>query len=87
MAKPTEDTLEPRVIALAEHVGRFVGTVQARAEGWMDTDALKEQIASMRDGAADLLERLGTGATTKPAKRSSRKGKAAAKTTRRRGRR
>src|SRR4029453_5378914 len=46
--------------------GRIAGTLQAKAEGWMDRDALKTQIASVRDGAADLLEQLARGATTGP---------------------
>jgi hypothetical protein len=55
------DAMERRVVAFAEQLGRIVGTVQARAEGWMDRDALNKQIASVRDGAADLLEQLSDG--------------------------
>ena|SRR5437870_2504863 len=55
----TVDTLEQQVIAYAEQLGRLVGTVQAKAEGWLDRDALNEQITRVRDGATALLERLG----------------------------
>ncbi len=59
-----EDTLEQRLVAFAEELGRIAGTFQARAEGWMDRKALTKQIASVRDGAAALLEQLAAGATT-----------------------
>lgn len=52
------DTLEQQVIAYAEQLGRFVGTVQAKAEGWLDPDVLRDQMSSVRDGATALLERL-----------------------------
>jgi hypothetical protein len=65
---PTTDSIERRVVAFAEQLGRIVGTVQAKTEGWMDRDALSKQIASVRDGAADLLEQL-AGSVTKASKR------------------
>ena len=65
----TADAMEERVLAFAEHLGRIAGTVQAKAEGWMDRDALTKQIASVRDGAAELLEQL-AGGTTKASKRN-----------------
>ena len=65
----TADAMEQRVLAFAEHVGRIAGTFQAKAEGWMDRDALTKQIASVRDSAAELLERL-AGDTTKASKRN-----------------
>ena len=52
------DAVEERVVAFAEQLGRMVGTVQAKAEGWLDRDALKTQISSVRDSAADLLKQL-----------------------------
>jgi hypothetical protein len=52
------DTIEQRVVAFAEHLGRIAGAFQAKAEGWMDREALTTQIASVRDGAAELLEQL-----------------------------
>ena len=61
MAK--KDAIERRVVAFAEQLGRIVGTVQAKTEGWMDRDALSKQIASVRDSAADLLDQLAGGVT------------------------
>ena len=55
---PTADVLEERVVAFAEQLGRIAGTVHAQAAGWMDGDALKKELARVRDGAADLLQRL-----------------------------
>ena len=64
----TADAMEERVLAFAEHLGRIAGTVQAKAEGWMDRDAPTQQIASVRDGAAKLLDQL-AGGTTKASHR------------------
>jgi hypothetical protein len=52
------DGLEERVLAFAEQLGRIAGTVQAKTAGWMDGDALKKELARVRDGAADLLQQL-----------------------------
>ena len=57
-ATATTDAMEQRVVAFAEQLGRIVGTVQAKTEGWMDRDALNKQIASVRDSAAELLDHL-----------------------------
>ena len=51
---PTPDGLEERMLAFAEQLGRIAGTVQAKTAGWMDGDALKRELARVRDGAADL---------------------------------
>src|SRR6185295_2786869 len=59
----TADAIEQRVVAFAEELGRIAGTLQAKAEGWMDRETLNTQIASVRDGAADLLRQLAGGAT------------------------
>ena len=55
---PREDGLEERVLAFAEQLGRIAGTVQAKTAGWMDSAALKKELARVRDGAADLLQQL-----------------------------
>ncbi len=57
----TMDAVEARVIAFSEQLGRVVGTVQAKAEGWLDRDALKKQISDIRDSAADLIEQISRG--------------------------
>jgi hypothetical protein len=56
------DAIEQRVVALAEQLGRWVGTVQTKADGWMDVPALQEQVTRIRDGAAGLLRQLGEAA-------------------------
>ena len=35
-ARTAPDAVEQKVVALAEQMGRLIGTVQARAEGWLD---------------------------------------------------
>jgi hypothetical protein len=56
------ESAEDRFIALAEQFGRVVGTMQAKAGGWLDRDALKQQLSEVRDGATHLLEQLGAAA-------------------------
>ena len=59
----TADAIEQRVVAFAEHLGRVAGVFQAKAEGWLDREALTRQIASVRDSADELLEQLAGGAS------------------------
>jgi hypothetical protein len=68
-ASSTADSVEARMLAFAEQLGRVVGTVQAKAEGWLDRDALNAQVAQVRDSAGDLLQYLGvkSAASKKPA--------------------
>jgi hypothetical protein len=70
----TADPIEQRLVAFAEQLGRMVGTIQAKAEGWMERETLNRQIASVRDGAAHLLEQLAdaTKATKTPAAAAAR---------------
>jgi hypothetical protein len=75
----TADVMEQRVVEFAEQLGRIIGTVQAKAEGWMDRETLNRQIASVRDGAADLLERLAGGSTRASTKASKSTPAAAAR--------
>jgi hypothetical protein len=79
----TVDSVEQRVVALAEQVGRIVGTVQAKAEGWFDRKALSDQFASVRDSAADMVKHL-AGAEKAPSKPT--RARAADATQRSRGR-
>jgi hypothetical protein len=69
----TADAMEQRVMAFAERVGRIVGTMQAKADGWMDRETLNKQVAGVRDEAGRLLEQLAGGA-----KKATKKAKAAA---------
>jgi hypothetical protein len=62
----TVDSMEQKMLAFAEQLGRIVGTVQAKAEGWLDRDALNAQISTVRDSASALLDQLG-GGTSKAA--------------------
>ena len=50
--------MEPMVIALAEQLGTFIGRVQAKADGWLENEALREQVSQIRDGAANLLKHV-----------------------------
>jgi hypothetical protein len=69
---PRVDGLQQRVLAFAEQLGRIAGTVQAKTAGWMDGDALKKDLARVRDGAAELLQQLTADAP--PAAGSTRTG-------------
>ncbi len=51
----TNVLVERKLVAFAEQLGWLVGTVQAKAEGWLDRTVLTKEIARIRDGAADLL--------------------------------
>ena len=77
-ATMTADTMEGRVLAFADQLGRIAGTVQAKSDGWLNRETLTRQIAGVRDGAAELLEHLGVGGTPgkkAPAKATPRKTK------------
>jgi hypothetical protein len=52
------DAIEQQVVAFAEQLGRIVGTVQAKAEGWLDTRTLTDEVSRVRDSAASLLQQL-----------------------------
>ena len=56
--RPSADTVEAGVIAVAKQFGRLLGMVQAKAGAWVDPQALTEQLTQIRDGAGDLLGRL-----------------------------
>ena len=78
---PTADVLEKQVVAFAEQLGRIAGTVHATTAGWMDGDALKKELARVRDGAAELLQQL-TAAAPPPVAVSTRTGGPAPRRTR-----
>lgn len=54
----TTDVIEQKVVELAEQLGWFLGTVRAKADGWLDREALSKEVSRIRDGAADLLEHV-----------------------------
>ena len=69
------DTVEQRVVAFAEQLGRIVGTVQGKADGWLDSQMLNDQLTRIRDGASDLLNHLGSKTTSvaaSPAQKQTR---------------
>ena len=57
-SQTTNNGVEPMVIALAEQLGTFVGRVQAKADGWLENEALRQQVGQIRDGATQLLDRM-----------------------------
>jgi hypothetical protein len=58
MSQVTNEGVEPMVIALAEQLGTFLGRVQAKAEGWLENDTLREQVGQIRDGALNVLKQV-----------------------------
>lgn len=58
-AGSTGESMENRMLAFAEQIGRIAGTMQAKAEGWLDREALNKQIATIRDSATELLRQIG----------------------------
>ena len=65
--------MEEKVTVFAEQLGRLLGTVQGRAEGWLERQTLKDDLIKVRDSAARLLEQLTGGAGTVVATKSPRK--------------
>jgi hypothetical protein len=66
-------TLERQVIAFAEQLGYVAGSIQSRAEGVMDRQALSRQVTSVRDGARRLLKELADGVTSRVRRKSAPK--------------
>src|SRR5688572_465874 len=62
---PTTAAVERRVVALAEQLGRLVGTVQAKTDGWVDLPALNSQLMRIRDGAAGILGQIRSSSSRK----------------------
>lgn len=49
---------EQKIVALAEQLGWFLGTARAKADGWIGNDRVRKELASIRDGAARLLQHI-----------------------------
>jgi hypothetical protein len=65
MATPEQKNasdLGQQAIALAEQLGRIAGTIEGTAETWLDRRSLADQLTRVRDGAAEMLESLTSGA-------------------------
>ena len=54
--------LSTQAIALAEQLGRIAGTIEGTAEAWLNRQSLTDQLTRVRDGAAEMLESLTSGA-------------------------
>jgi hypothetical protein len=54
--------ISSQAVALAEQLGRIAGTIEGKAEKWMDRASLTDQLTAVRDRAAQLLESLAGGA-------------------------
>lgn len=52
----TADTVESKVVALAEQLGWFLGTVKGKADGLLANESVRQEVARIRDGAAELME-------------------------------
>lgn len=55
------DVVEQKVVELAEQLGWFLGTVRAKADGWLDRENLRKELGRIRDGAAELLDHVNHG--------------------------
>jgi hypothetical protein len=55
------DVVEQKVVELAEQLGWFLGTVRAKADGWLDRESLRKELGRIRDGAAELLDHVNRG--------------------------
>ena len=65
MATPEQKNasdLGEQAIALAEQLGRIAGTIEGTAETWLNRQSLADQLIRVRDGAAQMLESLTSGA-------------------------
>ena len=94
LGNTANDGVEPMVIALAEQLGTFLGRVQKRADGWLENEALRQQVSQIRDGASQLLDRVNRAGTaarqsattlataTKAAAKQAKNAPAASKATR-----
>ena len=56
--KKNSSELGGQAIALAEQLGRMAGTIEGAAQTWLIRQKLAEQLAQVRDSAAQMLEGL-----------------------------
>jgi hypothetical protein len=73
------DSMKQTVIAFAEQMGRIAGTVSAKTEGLIDRKALQDEIQSVRDKAASLLEQLAGKPAAGKRKKAARKAQSKSK--------
>src|SRR5260221_242980 len=60
------DSKEQRLVAFAEQLGWIAGTIQGKAEGWLNSEALTAQISKVRDSATALPDQLRPAQTAQP---------------------
>ena len=68
---------EQKIVALAEKLGWFLGTARSKADGWIGNEKVRKELASIRDGAAQLLQHIE--AAARAARMESGRPKVAAK--------
>jgi len=59
----TADTVESKVVALAEQLGWLLGTVRGKADGLLANKAVQQEVARIRDGATELMEHVNRAST------------------------
>lgn len=68
-SKAAGGVAEPKIFVLAGQLGTLLGTARAKADAWLDREALSKELNRIRDGAADLLAKVNrvAGAAKQPA--------------------
>ena len=56
--KTTKMLVDQQVVELAEQLGWFLGTARAKADGWLESDRVRKELARIRDGATELLQHI-----------------------------
>jgi hypothetical protein len=54
----TADTVESKVMELAEQLGWLLGTVRGKADGLLANTSVQQEVARIRDSATELMERV-----------------------------
>ena len=82
--RKTKDGVEPMVVKLAEQVGSLLGRMRSKADGWVESAAVRKQVEQIRAGATQLMNRVNrAGAAVKKSVTKSVTGtKSKARTTR-----
>lgn len=76
MARPQvkqRSNLSKQAMALAEELGRITGTLEGTAKAWVNSPTLAARLARVRDGAAEMLDKLRKG-TRRGRRTASRRG-------------
>ena len=65
--------LERQMLAFAEQLGYVAGSIQSKAGGLIDREALSRQVTGVRDGAKMLLDQLASGVASRVRRRPAPK--------------